>query len=230
MTWEDAIAPGSGWINPRLGIRFDEAGRFLPEAGNTVVCQIIPGSRTETALAAFRTALSELPEAHLFAFTPKESWHMTVFEGVVETRRDPAFWPQGIDPETALPATTVAMAQRLEGFVPPPPLRMAVQAATPFGLSLRGATAVDEGNARLWRDRLSDALRLKTPRHAEYAFHTTIAYLKRAPSRDALPVWRATISDWTRHLMQDITEVELAPPAFCTFKDMCNFAPLRRLG
>lgn len=230
MDWETTLAPGSGWVNPRLGIRFDEDGRFLPEAGNTVVCQVIPGSPTEAALARFRAALAALPHADLFAFTPPESWHMTVFEGVIDTRRDPENWPKGLHPQAPLAEVTPTMAARLDGFAPLPTPRMAVSAATPFGLSLQGATPEDEALARLWRDRLAAALSLHRPSHATYAFHTTLAYIKRALPAEALPLWRATLADWTARLQQDLPQMDLTPPAFCTFADMCAFPPLRPLA
>lgn len=230
MSWEQTLSPGAGWINPRLGTRFDDSGRFLPETGNTVVCQVIPGSPTEAALSRFRAALADLPHAHLLALTPPESWHMTVFEGVVETRRDPQRWPEGLDADLSIPAVTAAMAARLEGFAPPPPFRMKVAAATPFGVTLEGLTQADESAARAWRNRLSETLRLRSPGHDAYAFHTTLAYVKRALPTAALPVWRATMQHWTARLQQDIPQMDLAPPAFCTFQDMCAFPPLRALA
>jgi hypothetical protein len=230
MSWEQTLSPGAGWINPRLGTRFDDAGRFLPESGNTVVCQVIPGSPTEAALSRFRAALADLPHAHLLALTPADSWHMTVFEGVVETRRDPHRWPEGLPTDTPVPAVTAALAARLEGFAPPPPFRMAVAAATPFGVTLRGKTPSDEAAARDWRNRLSQSLRLRAPGHDDYAFHTTLAYVKRALPTAALPVWRATMAEWTARLQDEIPQMDLAPPAFCSFENMCAFSPIRPLA
>lgn len=230
MSWEQTLSPGAGWINSRLGTRFDESGRFLPESGNTVVCQVIPGSPTEAALLRFRAALADLPHAHLLALTPPESWHMTVFEGVIDTRRDPRRWPEGLDTAMPIPAVTTAMIARLDGFAPPPPFRMAVAAATPSGVTLRGLTEADETAARQWRDRLSDTLRMRAPAHDDYAFHTTLSYVKRALPTSALPVWRATMAEWTARLQNEIPQMDLAPPAFCTFKDMCAFPPVRMLA
>lgn len=230
MSWEQTLSPDAGWINPRLGTRFNEAGRFLHESGNTVVCQVIPGSPTETALLQFRAALADLPQADLLALTPPESWHMTVFEGVVEARRDPRRWPEGLATDMPIPAVTAAMTARLDGFAPPPPFRMAVAAATPFGVTLRGLTPADETAARQWRDRLSETLRLRAPAHDDYAFHTTLAYVKRALPTAALPVWRATMAEWTARLQDELPQMDLAPPAFCTFEDMCAFPPIRPLA
>jgi hypothetical protein len=84
-TWQKSFEAGGP--NPRLGSRFNAEGQFLPEHGNTVVAQVTAGSVTEAALIDLRRALMALPFADHFAFTAIESYHMTVFEGVIETRR-----------------------------------------------------------------------------------------------------------------------------------------------
>jgi hypothetical protein len=74
------------------------------------------------------------------------------------------------------------------------------------------------------------ALRLRAPGHDDYAFHTTLAYVKRALPTAALPVWRATMAEWTARLQDEIPQMDLAPPAFCSFEDMCAFPPIRPLA
>ena len=92
--WQDAFLTGGP--NPRLGSRFNAEGQFLPEHGNTVVAQVTAGSATEAALIDLRSALMALPHADHFAFTPIQSYHMTVFEGVIETRRARGYWPDDL--------------------------------------------------------------------------------------------------------------------------------------
>lgn len=174
--WAQFMRDVAGQKNPRLGVRFDATGTFLREEGNTIVAQVIAGSATEAALIDLRAALRALPYGHLFAYTVPESYHMTVFEGVIETRRQASHWPSGMDPMAGIDETTMAMAARLEDFGAPPPFAMRVAEVTPFGLNLTGATAEDEANARAWRDALAECLGLRTPNHDSYGFHTTVAY------------------------------------------------------
>ena len=112
--WQDAFLEGG--TNPRLGSRFNAEGQFLPEHGNTVVAQVTAGSATEAALMDLRRALMALPFADHFAFTPIQSYHMTVFEGVIETRRARGYWPDDLPLDASIDAMTQAMSAKLAGF------------------------------------------------------------------------------------------------------------------
>lgn len=175
--WQEAFLAGGE--NPRLGSRFDTQGQFLPEHGNTVVAQVTAGSATEAALIDLRHALMALPFADHFAFTAVESYHMTVFEGVIETRRARGYWPDDLALDASIDEMTAAMSAKLVGFSPPPPFQMRLVEVTPLGLHLTGATEKDEVNVRAWRDALAQALGFRTPAHETYGFHTTMAYQKR---------------------------------------------------
>lgn len=227
--WAEKFTTKAGQPTLHLGTRFDASGRFLPEHGNTVVAQVVPGSETEAALTDLRGQLRALPHGDLFAFTAVASYHMTVFEGVVETRRTASHWPEGLDPTDSIAAMTDAMAARLAGFAAPPPFAMRVTEVTPFGLHLTGATAQDEANARAWRDALSHALRLRAPNHDTYGFHTTLAYATHWPPADAVPAYRAALQQMTAQIVARLPVLHLARPAFCTFADMNAFPPLLAL-
>jgi hypothetical protein len=224
--WADRFILEGDKPSLRLGSRFDDRGRFLPEHGNTVVAQVVPGSPTEHALTELRAALAALPHGDRFAYTATASYHMTVFEGVVETRRAASHWPVGLDPKASIDATTEAMAARLAWFVAPPSFAMRITEVTPFGLHLTGATPQDEANARAWRDALSQALGLRTPDHDAYGFHTTVAYPMHWPPADAVPAYRQGLRALTGWIQGRIPVMHLARPAFCTFADMNAFPPV----
>jgi hypothetical protein len=221
--WTDEFTVNGGKPSLRLGTRYDLSGRFLPEHGNTVVAQVEPGSQTEAALVDLATALRALPYGHLFAFTPRPSYHMTVFEGVIETRREASHWPQGLDPQASIPETTEAMAARLANITAPPPFAMRVEEVTPFGLHLTGATAQDETNARAWRNALSQALGLRTPTHDTYGFHVTLAYVTNWPPASAVQPYQQALRQLTTAFQAAIPVLHLQRPAFCTFADMTAF-------
>jgi hypothetical protein len=227
--WLALVAPDHPVPPPRLGIRYDATGRFLPEAGNTVVRAVIPGSATEAALHALRAALQALPWAGAFAFTAPESWHMTVFEGVIETRRRAADFPEGIDPGVDIDTATARMASRLAAFRAPPDFAMAPVAVTPFGLRLAGATAEDEARARAWRDGLAAALQLHRAGHAAYVFHTTLAYGMAPLDPGLRPALQAAMAELTAAFRSRVTAMDLGPPAFCRFADMNAFPPVMTL-
>lgn len=161
-----------------LGIRFDMSGRFLPTPGNTVVSHVVPGSRTQAALERIRQALSHLPHGDRFAYTPVSSYHMTVFQGTIEGRRQHGYWPNGVSAEAPIEETTRFFLERLEDFPPAPPFRMTLTAVTPLGVVLTGATAEDERVVRKLRDELTVPFDYRHPDHDSYRFHITLAYPK----------------------------------------------------
>lgn len=224
--YEAALVWPADRTNPRLGIRFDADGRFLPEAGNTVVAQVVPDSPTEAALTDLRAALMALSVARHFAFTAVPSYHMTVFEGVIETRRATGSWPEGLPLDLPIDAATARMIERLQGWEPLPDFAMQVTEATPFGLRLSGATPADEAMARRWRDALGAALGLRTPHHDSYGFHITLAYAMTPLSPDDLPALRTRMAELTAAVRAAVPVVHLARPAFCRFADMNAFPPV----
>lgn len=228
-TWEEYVAQPEGTANPHLGSRFDDNGTFLPEAGNTVVAQVIAGSETEAALVWLRDELRRLPHARNFAFTEVASYHMTVFEGVTDKRRERAFWPADLPLDTDMPAMTARMAEMARHFAPPPAFRVRATAATPFGLRLAGATPEDEAHMRAWRDGLSRIFGYRSPRHDAYGFHTTLAYVRAWLPPSALPAYTEAMARLTDAFQARVPVLHLARPAFCHFADMNAFPPVLAL-
>lgn len=224
--WQDNFRAGGR--NIRLGRRFDASGRFLPEHGNTVVAQVTAGSETEAALIDLRQSLMDLPYGANFAFTDVASYHMTVFEGVIETRRDYGYWPADLALDLPIDEMTEAMAAKLEAFVPPPAFRMKLLEVTPHGLSLTGATPEDEARVRDWREALAAAFGYRSPEHDAYGFHTTLAYQIEWPPVEALPLYVEALAQLTADFAARVPVLDLDPPAFCRFADMNGFPPVRR--
>jgi hypothetical protein len=54
-----------------LGSRYNSAGEFLPDPGNTVVCHVVPGSRTEPCCCKYVGASWEKPAEVLPSPRPK---------------------------------------------------------------------------------------------------------------------------------------------------------------
>lgn len=229
LDWQDYLAPPQGTPNARLGVRYDTDGRFLPEAGNTVVAQVVPGSSTEAALVWLRGELMALPYARHFAFTDVASYHMTVFEGVIETRREAGLWPPSVPLDAGIDAATDAMSDMLRDLPPLPDFQVRPVAVTPFGLRLAGATDVDEAAVRLWRDTLAGAFGYRAPGHVGYALHTTMAYAHTWLPRAALPGYAEATDGLTQVFLSRVPRLHLARPAFCRFADMNAFPPVRAL-
>ena len=54
-----------------LGRRYNSAGVFQPEPGNTVVCHLVKGSESEGSVIAVRDRMLAMPDAGQLAFTPR---------------------------------------------------------------------------------------------------------------------------------------------------------------
>ncbi|WP_421853216.1 DUF1868 domain-containing protein [Oricola sp.] len=215
--------------NRYLGVRFDDDGAFLPDPGNTVVRHVVPGSQTQAALIELRERLRGLAWGHRFAFTEIDSLHMTVFEGVLETRRLPNHWPERVSLDAPLETVTDHLADRLARFEGPGPFQMRIAEVTPLGLMLTGTTSAAEGTARRWRSGLSETMGYRAPNHDSYVFHVTLAYIIEWLPDALLAEYRQALAALTEEFAARIPVVELGPPAFCTFEDMNGFPPVMTL-
>ncbi|MGR9277199.1 DUF1868 domain-containing protein [Rhizobium leguminosarum] len=209
-----------------LGSRYRKVGGFLPEAGNTIVCHLEKGSQTQTALIEAREKYLAMPEAPQFLFTPISSIHMTLFEGVIETRRRQDSWPGDLPLDTPIEDMTALMAARLEGFSMFDPFKVAIVDARPSGLLVDGATENDRRVMRAWRNALADLLGYRQPSHEEYKFHMTFAYAIEQLEDEALPRWQAMLDEVADDIRRKAPVLELTPPAFCVFEDMNHFHEL----
>lgn len=214
----------------RLNIRYDAEGRFLHEPGNTIVCHVVAGSKTASALERIRKGLMALPYGDRFAYTPPASYHMTVFQGTIDTRREPVFWPEGVPLDMPIDETTQLLLSRLADFPPAPPFRMRIREVTPLGVTVTGATGEDEAAIRSFRDALAVPFGYRHPDHNDYTFHITLAYLKAWLPPSAESIYLQALAELTDSFAAEVDVIELGLPAFCEFTDMTEFRPLLFLG
>ena len=225
------LQPFSESLNPaplrHLGRRHDEAGTFLREPGNTVVCHLVEGSESQAAVLRARAALLALPEAsERLAATPASSLHMTLFQGIIEYRREWPFWPKDMPADTPVETMTTHYLERLAGFTPGRAFAMRPEALTPNGLVLVPVDAASAISLSDWRDRLAEVFGYRHPDHDRYAFHITFAYLRRRLSDAALRTWEAEVPHILGELARAAPVIELSSPAFCLFEDMKHFEEL----
>lgn len=209
-----------------LGVRFRKTGGFLPEPGNTIVSHVTKSSRTQEVLIQAREKYLAMPEAPQFLFTPITSLHMTLFQGIIEYRRKPGFWPDDLPLDTPIEDMTEIMAERLEGFSMFEPFQVEVIKARPSGLLVEGASEHDRKVMRRRRDALADLLGYRHPDHEEYPFHITFSYVIDRLEDEALPRWQAMLDEVAADIREQMPVLELDPPAFCYFEDMNHFSEL----
>lgn len=206
----------------RIGQRYD-VDRFLPEAGNTIVCHLDQTDPAHAAVLEARARMQALPGAENCLYTPESSIHMTVFEGVIETRRTPDAWPAGLDRDASVDTVTEVLLHRLAGFQPPPPFAMRLVGMTPNGLILGCASPEDDAAMNAWREALADAFGYRHTEHDTYRFHMTFAYMTAWLPDEVTPEWERALPEICADLAQAAPVIPLRAPAFCTFNDMTHF-------
>ena len=209
-----------------VGTRYDTAGNFLIEPGNTVVCHLVNGSPSEAAVIEVRERMRAMPDANRLAFTPISSLHMTLFQGIIEYRRCLPYWPGDVPLDTGIDEMTRLYLERLKGFEGCGAFRIKVIEVTPTGLTVAGASDEDECIMRDWRDALSVPFGYRHPDHDGYVFHITFAYQIRRLADDRADAWQHLFDDCLSLLTRQAPVIELRAPAFCSFKDMKHFEEL----
>lgn len=211
---------------PHLGQRYDRTGAFLRECGNTVVCHLVEGSETEAVIRDARDRFRGMVGAEKLAFTAESSLHMTLFQGIIETRRALPYWPADVPVETPVDDMTAIFMDRLAGFAPGEIFAVEVTHATPNGLTLAGVSERDRAVLRDWRDRLADLLGYRHPDHETYVFHITFAYMIERFDDATMSEWVPFLKDIVDTIRRRQPVIELRAPAFCSFEDMNHFEEL----
>ncbi|MBP8939699.1 DUF1868 domain-containing protein [Agrobacterium genomosp. 3] len=209
-----------------LGSRYNLDGEFLPEPGNTVVCHLLEGSQSESAIIKTRQRFLDMPEASQLAFTPVSSLHMTVFQGIIEFRHALPYWPENMPLDTPIDTMTDYYRDRLSAFPALPVFNMQVTGLMPTGLVMQGVTSEDDRIVALWRDAFAEAFGYRHPNHESYEFHITLSYVTRWFDPECLPRWQAMLDEELEELRAAAPVIEMRPPAFCEFKDMNHFKEL----
>lgn len=212
-----------------LGRRYDSK-KFLPEAGNTVVCHLDLNAPAHTAVLEARRRMQTLPGADCFLYTPMSSLHMTVFEGVIESRRTPNTWPAGSAHMASVDRATKSILARLVEFSSPPGFAVRVAGLRPTGLILTGATQEDDTRMRAWREALTEPFGYRHDDHDAYQYHMTFAYPLDWLPESARFHWQSELTAILAELVKAAPVIPLKPPAFCAFADMNRFDELLVLG
>jgi hypothetical protein len=206
--------------------KFDLSGAVQPFAGNTILSHLPPTSPLHASMQTLYTKLASHPLAHLYTLLPPSSWHMTVFEGALDKRREPAFWPAGLDRNATIEECTSFLEEKLKSFdlgiKMPFHLRLVGFKPLVNGISIHVKAQTEEENVAIrgLRDRLVEAVGMKQGNHERYKFHLSVAYLLRFLSEEQEEGLRMFLEE---HFEGMPKEFELGLPEFCKFEDMFKF-------
>ena len=209
--------------------KFDPDGNVQPFPGNTIICHLSPSSEIYASMQVLYEKLKEHPLSHLYTMLPPSSWHMTVFEGALDKRREATYWPADLDLNASIADCTTLLEKKLESFdlQYETPFRFSVAGFKPLGSSIsvhvEPRTAEENTAFRHLRDRLADVTKMRQIGHDKYRFHLTVAYLLRYLSNEQ----KTELMEFLiRHFEDMPKELELGLPEFCRFEDMFAFEKL----
>lgn len=204
--------------------KFTPDGVVLKTPGNTFLCHVDPTSPAHAALTRAQVHLKAGPHADAFAFLSPASFHMTVFQGVIETERHADRWPSHLPLDTPIDDVTVDFRHRMVGIDLPLAFHIRpVGIFAGFSVAVEGAAPDEEADLRGARDVLSERVGLRAPDHAAYAFHITLGYLLRWLTPDEAHAIVARSREAGANLP---AAIRLGPVEFCAFENMTRFDPL----
>ncbi|KAL7931556.1 RNA ligase/cyclic nucleotide phosphodiesterase [Trichoderma chlorosporum] len=221
-TQESIHAEPAKWT----GEKFDDKGNVLPFPGNTILCHLPQDSELYKTLLPIYETLEKSKFTKFYTLLPPPSWHMTVFEGVCDQRRERATWPQELALDAPLQSCHDLFRDKLSTFDLgiQPPLRLSVtrllMSKAGIRLDLAAVDAAEEKRLRGLRDRLSVLLQIRAPGHETYVFHLALAYRIIPVSKEDGRALTALLHKGYETIPH---EFELGAPEFCHFDDMFAF-------
>jgi hypothetical protein len=208
--------------------KFDPDGNVQHFPGNTIISPLSNSTELYSSLMILYNRLKQDPLSDLYRPLPPSSWHMTVFEGSLDEKREPGYWPSNLALNASIEECTALFENELSSFD--------LQTDLPYHLSIVGFIPLEVGIAlhiephkadntalRGLRDRLADLLQIRQPDHKRYGFHLGMAYLLRHLTDDQKSKLTSLLMDHFRDMPK---EFELGPPKFCRFENMLAFEPL----
>ena len=214
-----------------VGRKFYEDGKARRYPGNTVVADITP----EYSAYGVMVKLLDMVEAagfdksHLIML-PKDSYHMTVIRGLNDQVRKDGFWPEKLSREIPMEEVDDYISAAVGRVEMLGKIRMKFDKVT---ISTECVKAVllpaDDEQAEIlknFRDKVADEIGLRLPKHDEYVYHITLAYVRVVPEGDDEIRVKDLISKMNEYVASQPV-FEITPPYMAYYNDMLAFSPVR---
>lgn len=213
-----------------IGRKFFENGEARAFHGNTVVADVPAGSDAYGVMTALRDmVIEEGFESHLILL-PADSYHMTVIRGVNDQVRKEGYWPPNLPFDMPMELVDDYMEAAIRSVEMPQTVMMKFDrvklSESDIEVLLLPADEEQNRKLRTYRDRAADAIGFRLPKHEEYRFHITLAYVRLvAEGEDAARMGRL-VEAMNAHIANR-PAFEITDPYVAFYKDMLKFSPER---
>ncbi len=220
-----------GKYSRNVGVKFNEDGSAKRFLGNTVICHVPKDSPQYSYLVELQEEMKRQPWAKHYSFLPHASFHMTVFEGVVDRIRSRKRWFEDLALDVPFEEADAFITEKWQTIEKPSGFQMqATHLSVSNVITLRLQPIDEEMNRKIrgFRDLLADVLKLRVSSHDRYGFHISFAYR----------ITKVSISEYIKLLrfkarvnkeVQDkFGLLQTNEPELTFFNDMMEFPPQRK--
>ena len=214
---------------PTVGHKFSENGHVIHFPGNTIICHVDKKSEAFMALLDAHVLLQHSDLLKFITLLPPASYHMTVFEGVVDEIRKPGYWPDDLPINATLDECNALFERKLRTFnlncsLPFRMKPLPVEAQnTRESILLEPYDENENIKIRTLRNRLSELLHLKQKNHDKYQFHISLSYLYDWPTPTENKQFDELHKQCVEMFIKRSPIVDLQLPEFCLMDDMYEF-------
>jgi hypothetical protein len=211
------------------GRKFSATGVAQRFPGNTILCHLNRPGRQFDSLRQVVDVLRASTGDDNITWLPPSSYHMTVFDGSLDSKRQSGDWPDGVPLTASLDDCSKFIVDRLRSFDLgfEPPIRMVADeqllGPTQTCFPLRPIDKSENRRMRDLRDRLAKALGIHHQNHDDYVFHISFGYYIRAFGESAQEAYSVRRREAIAGLRRMLPVIELSAPEFCRFDDMTSF-------
>ena len=212
-----------------IGKKFYEDGSVRRYPGNTVVADILPGCPAYDVMSQLRQWVIDAGLDDHLILLPEDSYHMTLFRGLNDQVRKAPFWPEALPLDAPMTQVDDHVSAAVEKAGLPGPARMRFDRVSTKNCMIIRLVPADEAQnqiLRQFRDRGAENVGVFFPKHENYIFHISLAYVRIVPEGEAARRM-AELEEKINAFIADQPEFYTAEPYMAFYDDMYCFSPTR---
>ena len=213
-----------------IGIKFYEDGSVRRYPGNTVVADILPGCKAYEVMSQLRQWVIDAGLDDHLILLPEDSYHMTLFRGLNDQVRREPYWPEALPKDAPMTQVDDHVSTAVEKAGLPGPVRMKFDRVNVSRncmiVHLQPADEEQNRILRQFRDRGAENVGVFFPKHDQYIFHISLAYVRIVPEGEAAERLEALKEKIDAYIATQ-PEFYTAQPYMAYYDDMLRFHPER---